>query len=292
MTLDPAPSVLGDPGPGNDGARAHDSTYRGDETGGYPPQAPVEVPGPGLITPSDRAPSDRALAERVLAERVLAERVLADEARVRAVARRQWLRRRDLERQLHDGAALRISALALRLGLLRHVRCDGEQGFRRAVEDLQDELHEVLQELRDVAGRLYPPLLDEAGLGPALREVAGRSAVPVRVDAPDERFGPAVEGAAYFAVLGCLTGRRPELAGGPVDGSSTGAMGCRHAAVPDRSVEVDIRREGDTLVLLVSGVDACHAASIHDGVRLLGGTVAVRDPAVDSTLITVRIPCA
>jgi Histidine kinase len=281
MTLDPAPPELDDPGPGDDGASAHNSTYRGDETGEHPSQAPVGVPGPGLVTPS----------ERVLAERDLAEHFRDDEARVRAVARRQWLRRRDLERQLHDGAALRISALALRLGLLRHVPCDGEQGFRRAVEDLQDELHEVLQELRDVAGRLYPPLLDEAGLGPALREVAGRSAVPVRVDAPAERFGPAVEGAAYFAVLGCLTGRPPECLDGSVDGSSNGAAGCGHAAVPDRSVEVVIRREGDALVLLVSGVDACHAASIHDGVRLLGGTVAVRDPAVGPTPITVRIPC-
>lgn len=189
------------------------------------------------------------------------------EARVRDTARRQWLDRRALERQLHDGAALRISALALRLGLLRHHGGGDERRFALAVEELQDELHLVLQELRDVAGRLYPPLLDEAGLGPALREAAARSPVPVHVDAPDERFGPVAEGAAYFAVLGCLPGHAG--AGGPV--------------------EVVVRRDGGVLALLVTGVDACHAAGVHDGVRLLGGTVAVAGGAAAS--MTVRVPC-
>lgn len=190
-----------------------------------------------------------------------------DVARLRRMAQRQWAARRDLERRLHDGAALRVSALTLRLGLLSHLHPDEAQDLRAAVEGLQDELHLVLQELRDIAGRLYPPLLDEAGLGPALREAAGRCAAPVRIDAPDERFGPDVEGAVYFAVLGCLP-----------DGTAT-------------SVEVVIRREADVLRVLVSGVDACHAGTLHDGVRLLGGTVAVGNSPAGDALITVRIPC-
>ena len=191
-----------------------------------------------------------------------------DVARLRRMAQRQWAARRDLERRLHDGAALRVSALTLRLGLLSHLHPDDAQDLRAAVEGLQDELHLVLQELRDIAGRLYPPLLDEAGLGPALREAAGRYAVPVRIDAPDERFGPDVEGAVYFAVLGCLP-----------DGTAT-------------PVEVVIRREADVLRVLVSGVDACHAGTVHDGVRLLGGTVATGESPAGDALITVRIPCA
>jgi len=191
-----------------------------------------------------------------------------DVARLRRMAQRQWAARRDLERRLHDGAALRVSALTLRLGLLSHLHPDEAQDLRVAVEGLQDELHLVLQELRDIAGRLYPPLLDEAGLGPALREAAGRFAAPVRIDAPDERFGPDVEGAVYFAVLGCLP-----------DGTAT-------------PVEVVIRREADVLHVLVSGVDACHAGTIHDGVRLLGGTVALGESPAGDALITVRIPCA
>ena len=206
-----------------------------------------------------------------------------DAARIRASVHRQWLGRRALERQLHDGAALRISALALRLGLLRHTVPAAGTDFRAAVEDLQDELHLVLQELRDVAGLLYPPLLDEAGLGPALREVAARCPVPVHVDAPDERFGPAAEGAAYFVLIGCLP--QPGRADGP-----------RRAG----PVDIVVRRDGDVLVLLVSGVDACHAGTVHDGVRLLGGTVSVGTVPVGTVPvaatatgpITVRIPCA
>jgi signal transduction histidine kinase len=194
-----------------------------------------------------------------------------DAVRLRRSARREWAARRDLERRLHDGAALRVSALTLRLGLLRHLYPDDEREFGVAVESLQDELHLVLQELRDIAGRLYPPLLDEAGLGPALREAAARSTAAVRIDAPDERFGPDVEGAVYFAVLGCLP-----------DG-------------PAARVDVVIRREDDDLVVLVSGVESCQAVTVHDGVRLLGGTVTVGGPddaSVDVVPITVRIPCA
>ncbi len=223
-----------------------------------------------------------------------------DEARLRATAYHQWLARRALERQLHDGAALRISALTLRLGLLSHAVPGAGQEFRQAVEGLQDELHLVLQELRDVAGLLYPPLLDEAGLGPALREAAARSPVPVGVDAPDERFGPVVEGAAYFALLSCLpVGGGPELPDGQVDGVRPGRR-----VDPGGRIEIAVRRDGDVLVLRVTGLPAHHAAhhaaSMHDAVRPLGGTALAATgtngaPAGASNggnPITVRIPCA
>ena len=196
-----------------------------------------------------------------------------EEERMRRTAQQQWVHLRELERQLHDGAALRISALALRLGMLRHHMPDDEQEFQAAVEGVQDELHLALQELRDVAGKLYPPLLDEAGLGPALREIGARCPRPLRIDVGPERFGPAAEGAAYFAVLGCLTAE-------PRDGR-------------DDALEVVIRGEhgengdGRSLVLLVFGVDPCHASTVHDGVRLLGGTAVTGGTGS----ITVRIPC-
>jgi signal transduction histidine kinase len=115
-----------------------------------------------------------------------------------------WRRRRLLQRQLHDGAALRISALTLRLGLLEHRAAPDGHAVQGCIGELQDELHAVLEELRDVAAKIYPPLLDEAGLGPALREVAAALQAPVTVVASEERFGPAAEGAAYFATMQCL----------------------------------------------------------------------------------------
>ena len=82
----------------------------------------------------------------------------------RHAERADWLRRRLLERQLHDGAALRISALTLQIGLMRHKVPVAEADLDSAVDALQDELHSVLQELRDVTNKIYPPILDEAGL--------------------------------------------------------------------------------------------------------------------------------
>ncbi|MHA6630530.1 sensor histidine kinase [Pseudonocardia sichuanensis] len=191
----------------------------------------------------------------------------AADARLRT-EREQWRRRRDLERQLHDGAALRISALTLQLGLFRHRAAEGGPELDVSIDGLQDELHAVLQELRDVAAQIYPPLLDEAGLGPALREVAGRLAAPVRVDAPADRFGPAAEGAAYFAVTGCLEAADPTAAG----------------------LHVVVRRDGADLVVEVAGVDLHHAAAMVVPVRRLGGTIDVAG-GPDAGTITVRIPC-
>ena len=83
----------------------------------------------------------------------------ARDARLRA-EREQWLRRRRLERQLHDGAALRISALSLQLGLFRHRVPEAEPDLHASIEGLQDELHAVLTidvvgvELRHADGML------------------------------------------------------------------------------------------------------------------------------------------
>lgn len=181
--------------------------------------------------------------------------------------REQWRVRRSLERQLHDGAALRISALALQLGLLRHRVTTADPDLHASIDVLQDELHAVLQELRDVAGKIYPPLLDEAGLGPALREVADRLDRPVRVDAPADRFGPAAEGAAYFAVTECL-----------------------EAAPGTSGLDVVVRREGRTLAVDVVGVDLRHANRMLGVIRKLDGAIDVTGRPAAGT-ITARIPC-
>lgn len=184
----------------------------------------------------------------------------------------QWLRRRLLQRQLHDGAALRISALTLHLGLLRHRALDG-QAVRSCIDELQNELHTVLEELRDIAAKIYPPLLDEAGLVAALREVVDQLEIPVAVVASGERFGPAAEGAAYFTMAQCLAAL------------SAGAQ----------SMKVVVRRDNDELMLSVSGINACHAGLMDDQIWPLGGTVEIVDvgdgvgPGVGT--ITVRIPC-
>lgn len=182
-----------------------------------------------------------------------------------------WSRRRDLERQLHDGPALRIAALTLHLGLLARKARDGGD-LQHDIEDLQDQLHEVAQELRAIAGQIYPPLLRAAGLGPALRELAAGADIPVRVDAVDGRFDPVVEGVAYFAVAETLEALGPG----------------RTAAT--RTVDVTLRRYVDGLALDLGNVDTGQAVAIGDRIRRLGGVVEIAEGSGNGT-IRVRIPC-
>ena len=240
--------------------------------------APREVPEQGMPdAPSSAAPppSDPPTADP--ATRLPTP---APDARRRA-EREQWMRRRRLERQLHDGAALRISALVLQLGLFRHRVPDAEPDLHASIDSLQDELHAVLQELRDVAGKIYPSLLDEAGLGPALREAADRVEIPVRVDASDDRFGPAAEGAAYFSVVECL--------------AAMDAAADAEKAAGGHAVQVAVQRVGDepdggVLFVELRGVNVAHAGAMLDQVRRLGGTIDVAGGPGPGT-ITARIPC-
>jgi signal transduction histidine kinase len=181
-----------------------------------------------------------------------------------------WNRRRDLERQLHDGPALRIAALTLHLGLLAQKVRDGTGDLQHDIDDLQGQLHIVLQELRAIADQIYPPLLQEAGLGPALRELASSVQTPVRVDAVDGRFDPAVEGVAYFAVREVL-----EYA--------------------TRTVDVTVRRDGDGLALDLANVNTGQAVAVRDRIQWLGGAVEIVGGSLMGIgmvgTIKVRIPC-
>ena len=68
----------------------------------------------------------------------------------------------------------------------------------------RDELAQALEELRELARGLHPNVLTDRGLGPALEALVMRSPIPVEVDAPDERFPPAIEAAAYYVAAEAL----------------------------------------------------------------------------------------
>jgi hypothetical protein len=183
----------------------------------------------------------------------------------------RWLARRRLERTLHDGASLRISALALRIGLLRHQESTDREHWRTGVGEIQDELHAVLQELRELSASIYPPLLDQAGLGPALHELADQNGLDLRIDADGTRFGPVAEGAAYYGIAQWLANRRE-----------------------DAPVALVLRREDNELVLSVQPMDAAQLGHLLDHARPLGGVVYPTTPQAGDQragMITMRIPC-
>jgi signal transduction histidine kinase len=202
----------------------------------------------------------------------------------------QWRRRRGLERELHDGPAQHISALVVKLGLIRHLvdqvdrhvpgRDDPASPHRRLhllLTEFAAEVADALGQLRRVSAALYPPLLHQAGLGAALREAFLTQGVPARVRGSDVRFDVAVEGAAYFAVMACVAvGPKPAL----------------HEVV----VSHDTQPGAQAVVLDLVGVGARHAEAMMEQVCQMGGQVLVATQAGTPNTATpdtarIRIPC-
>jgi signal transduction histidine kinase len=112
--------------------------------------------------------------------------------------------RRQLERDLHDGAQQRLVSVSLDLKLLRAKISD--PAISQMVEATAAELSEALTELRELARGIHPAILTDRGLVPALEVLAGRSPVQVELDLQvPTRLPIAVETAAYFVAAEGLT---------------------------------------------------------------------------------------
>jgi signal transduction histidine kinase len=123
------------------------------------------------------------------------------ESRARIVASGDAERRR-VERNLHDGAQQRLVALAVNLRLARDVIVDDADAGSEMLDQLIVEVQETIQELRELAHGLFPPLLIDGGLVQALRAAANRSPLAVDVVADDVGRHPAeIETAVYFCCL-------------------------------------------------------------------------------------------
>jgi signal transduction histidine kinase len=112
--------------------------------------------------------------------------------------------RRRIERDLHDGVQQQVVALAMLLG--RAQRAQDPQRSRELVRQAHTESRILLDELREVAWRVYPATLDALGLEAALAEAAGRSPLPVTLRAEPSRPLPDdVATAVYFVAREALT---------------------------------------------------------------------------------------
>jgi len=139
----------------------------------------------------------------------LTERLMDNVEQLRASRQRlvtaQDEERRKIERNLHDGAQQQIVALAIKLRLLEQLIERDPEKARATASALQAEASSALEELRDLARGIYPPLLADKGLVAALESQARRSAVPVTVEAEAVgRYPPELEAAVYFSCLEAL----------------------------------------------------------------------------------------
>ncbi len=113
--------------------------------------------------------------------------------------------RRRIERNIHDGAQQQLVALAVKLKLVRTVAQKDADAADGMLAQLQSDAHQALDDLRDLARGIYPPLLADKGLAAALEAQAGRSPVPVVVETDGVgRYVQEVEAAVYFCALEAL----------------------------------------------------------------------------------------
>ena len=113
--------------------------------------------------------------------------------------------RKRLERNIHDGAQQQLVALAVKLKLAEQLTHRDPDEARDALVQLQADTRQTLEDLRDLARGIYPPLLADKGLGAALSAQARRATFPIEVAvALDRRYAPEVEAAVYFSCLEAL----------------------------------------------------------------------------------------
>ncbi|MDX6246751.1 MAG: hypothetical protein QOF10_111, partial [Kribbellaceae bacterium] len=113
--------------------------------------------------------------------------------------------RRRFERDLHDGVQQRLVSLTLELRGAEAVAPPESVDLRAQLSQVGDGLTGVLDDLRELSRGIHPAILSEGGLGPALKALARRSAVPVELDVSvQQRLAERVEVAAYYVVSEAL----------------------------------------------------------------------------------------
>ncbi len=146
---------------------------------------------------------DSALQESLRQLQRRAEELRASRARVVAAADAE---RRKIERNLHDGAQQHLVALAVTVRLAQQLAETDPRQARELLQQLGHDLQDAVQELRDLAHGIYPPVLMDRGLVAALESAAARASLPVEIVTDGEvgRFPQEVEAAVYFCCLEAL----------------------------------------------------------------------------------------
>jgi len=199
-------------------------------------------------------------------------------SRARIVAAADGARRR-FERNLHDGAQQRLVSLGLQL---RTVEAGVPSELPTLAEQISDAISgliEVSGELQEISRGMHPAILSKGGLGPALKTLARRSAVPVDLHVVvDQRLPESAEVAAYYVLAEALTNT------------------AKHAQASE--VQVSCEVDGATLCLRirddgVGGADLGRGSGLiglKDRVEAVGGQLDVVSIAGHGTSLSATIP--
>ncbi|MGH9110818.1 MAG: histidine kinase, partial [Acidimicrobiales bacterium] len=229
---------------------------------------------------------DSALQESLRELQRRAEELRASRSRVVAAADAE---RRKIERNLHDGAQQHLVALAVTVRLAQQLGATDPDQARELLEQLGHDLRDAVQELRDLAHGIYPPVLMDRGLVAALESAATRASLPVEVVADGDvgRFPQDVEAAVYFCCLEALQNAGKHAGEG---------------AVATVTIAREPRRDGGgNLTFTVAddgaGFDPAALAgrghgfvNMSDRLGAIGGTVAVDSAPGRGTRVSGTVP--
>ena len=202
--------------------------------------------------------------------------LIASRARIVAAADEG---RRRLERDLHDGAQQRLVALGLRLRLAEASVPPDLHALGEQLGHIGSGLTGVTEDLQEISRGIHPAILSKGGIGPALKALARRSAVPVTLElAIDRRLPDSVEVGAYYVVSEALT----------------------NAAKHSRASHVIVRGQAkdDVLALSISddgigGADFGKGSGLiglRDRVEALGGRLRIASPVGGGTSLDATVP--
>jgi signal transduction histidine kinase len=187
--------------------------------------------------------------------------------------------RRRIERDLHDGAQQRLVSLGLGLRAALESVPPDQAELRRELARVAEGVADVLEELRELSQGIHPAVLAMGGLGPALKTLARRSAVPVQLDIGTlARLPDPVEVAAYFVVSEALANAAKH---------ARASMVKVRVEACDSLLKVSIRDDG------IGGADPSRGSGLiglTDRVEALGGTISVSSHPGTGTAILAELP--
>ena len=200
-------------------------------------------------------------------------------SRLRLV-RAQDEERQRIERNLHDGAQQQLVALMVQLSLLEDSAGDSGE-VRQMTGELRAGLRAAIDDLRALARGIYPPLLADQGLGPALRAQVGRAPLPVQVETDGiGRYPRDAEAAVYFCILEALQNTTKYARAS----QATVALSC-----PGSHLEFTVTDDG-------TGFDTATASrgtglqGMADRLAAAGGTLRINSAPGSGTTISGRLP--
>jgi len=189
--------------------------------------------------------------------------------------------RRQIERDLHDGAQQRLVSLTLAVRAAQAAVPPTSDPLAEELANVANGLTSALDDLRELARGIHPSVLSDGGLVPALKALARRSIVPVQLDVQDvARLPEPVEVAAYYVTSEALANAAKHSNASVVQVS---------AQITGNVLHLRVRDDGN------GGADFARGSGLmglKDRVEALGGTVAIQSPAGAGTRMDAHLPLA